>query len=632
MYNKILRISILCFISIILFEPVSDSREIHHAVYKKEDKNIKNAQNFINDKNYIKDIEIEGINIIDKEEILKNLEIHNGEKYNEDKIVNSLKNIYSIGYFTEKMKAVPIKNSDKSITLKIIVKEYPPIKDFIIEGNTVISNYEISAILEPLKGKPQNINIINKTLREVEENYKSQGYLLARVDSIKDDPDGTMYVHINEGEINKISILGNKKTKKYIIKRNIQTREGTIYNENFLKEDLVRLYATQIFKDVTREIKQSIKNPSKYDVNVIVQEQRTGDISLTGGIDSAIGIFGSAGIQDKNFRGLGQRASFNVLSGYNALLNNPSVLNHVNFQMELSFFEPYFLNADNSLMNKIYFKDFGSYQIPLAIEKRIGGEITLAHQIKERKNLTGTFSLGIEKVDVSEGNYGQISNLYASHNLDIAQRVNQLQGGLFLSMTPGLIYDSRDSKINPRSGVLANLRANESFNLQGFESSFGTATASIKKYFPIGKKSAFSLLARGGMKTWGTMPEVMTFGLGGPYSIRGFYMNGVGTGNQFLMGSAELATPIPFLDKLKLKFIDNVKMTFFVDAGKVFNPGITDTIYDRPMQALTAGIGLKVFIPGMGPISLDYGIPLLNPGSNNSTKGYFSFRMSDMMY
>lgn len=82
------------------------------------------------------------------------------------------------------------------------------------------------------------------------------------------------------------------------------------------------------------------------------------------------------------------------------------------------------------------------------------------------------------------------------------------------------------------------------------------------------------------------------------------------------MGSAEFATPI-LLDKLKVQFLDNVRMTFFVDAGKIFNPTVTDKIYDRPMQAISAGVGLKVYIPGMGPLSVDYGIPFTNPGDTS---------------
>ncbi|HPT41772.1 MAG TPA: BamA/TamA family outer membrane protein, partial [Candidatus Gastranaerophilaceae bacterium] len=96
-------------------------------------------------------------------------------------------------------------------------------------------------------------------------------------------------------------------------------------------------------------------------------------------------------------------------------------------------------------------------------------------------------------------------------------------------------------------------------------------------------------------------------------------------------GSVELATPIPLLDELKVQFLDNVRMTFFVDAGKIFNSTISDVIYDRPMQAVTAGVGLKIYIPGMGPLSVDYGVPILNPGNTGSTRGYFTFGVGDMM-
>lgn len=588
-------------------------------------------KNVIQDAVYVKDIQVEGTNIIKPEYIINRLQLQRGDEYSRDVIQSDLKNIYQMGFFTEKMKAIPIQNPDGSITLRIVLQENTPITDFNIDGNTVISNDEILSCVNQLKGKPQNITDINAAIQKIQDDYASKGYILARVDSLYDDPDGTINIHLSEGEINKILISGNEKTKDYVIARNVLTEAGTIYNENLIKEDLVRLYATQAFKDVKRDIEPAEDAPDKYNVTIQVEEQRTASLSIGGGLDSATGIFGSAGISDNNFRGLNQRVGLNLLAGSGVILNNSAIVNHMNMQAELSFFEPYFLNADNSLMNKIFYRDFGSYQIPLAIEKRIGAEATIAHKVKANKHLTSTLSLGIEKVNVEEGDYDTIAGLYAANGLNMSQRAQQLQGGTFLSLSPGLIYDTRDSAVNPRNGVLANVRFDEALNVSSFENSYGKLTGSIKKYVPIGKKSSLSFLARGGGTTWGEMPEVMAYRLGGPYSIRGFQMSGVGTGNAFVMGSAELATPIPFLDKLKVQFLDNVRMTFFMDAGKMFNPTVTDIIYDRPMQAVTAGMGLKVYIPGMGPLSIDYGIPLTNPGAYGS-KGYVTFGVGDMMY
>lgn len=586
----------------------------------------------VQDAVYIKDIEIVGTNVIKPEYIMNRLQSQRGDEYSRDLIQNDLKNIYQMGFFTDKMKAVPLQNPDGSVTLKIVLEENTPIIDFTVDGNTVISTDEILQFLTPLKGEPQNISDINEAIQKIQEYYNSKGYILARVDTLYDDPDGTINIHINEGEINKILVSGNEKTKDYIIARNVLTEAGTIYNENLIREDLVRLYATQAFKDVKRDIEPSEENPDKYDVTVQVEEQRTASISIGGGLDSATGIFGSAGIMDNNFRGLNQRVGLNVLAGNGVILNDASIVNHMNLQAELSFFEPYFLNADNSLMNKIFFRDFGSYQIPLAIERRFGAEATVAHKVKTNKHLTSTLSLGLENVNVREGDESGIASLYASKGINISQRAKQLEGGTFLSLSPGLMYDTRDSAIHPRNGVLANIRLDEAANFEDFSRSYGKLTGSIKRYVPIGKKSSLSFLARGGGKLNGEMPEVMAYRLGGPYSIRGFRMSGVGTGDAFIMGSAELATPIPFLDKLKVQFLDNVRMTFFLDAGKIFNPTVSDVIYDRPMQAITAGVGLKVYIPGMGPLSVDYGIPLTNPGDMGS-KGYFTFGVGDtMMY
>lgn len=587
-------------------------------------------KNVIQEAVYIKDIDIEGTNVIKPEYILNRIQLQRGDEYSRDLIQNDLKNIYQTGFFSDKMKAIPIENPDGSITLRIILEENTPVTDFTVDGNTVISTDEILSFLTPLKGKPQNIDEINETIQKIQEYYASKGYILARVDSLYDDPDGTINIHINEGEINKILISGNEKTKSYVISRNILTEAGTVYNENLIREDLVRLYATQAFKDVKRDIEPSEEDPDKYDVTIQVEEQRTATFSIGGGLDSATGIFGSAGIADNNFRGLNQRVSLNVLGGSGIILNDSSIINHMNMQAELSFFEPHFLNADNSLMNKMFFRDFGSYQIPLAIERRIGGEATIAHKVKNNKYLTATLSMGMENVNVREGDYDTIKGLYYAHGINISERANQLQGGTFLSISPGLIYDTRDSALNPRNGVLANVRFDEAANVTDFKNSYGKLTGSIKKYVPVGKKSSLSFMAKAGGKTWGEMPEVMAYRLGGPYSIRGYRMSGVGTGDAFVMGSAELATPIPFSDRLKVKFLDNVRMTFFLDAGKIFNSTVSDVIYDRPMQAISAGIGLKVYIPGMGPLSVDYGIPLTNPGDTGS-KGYFTFGVGDMM-
>ena len=582
---------------------------------------------------YINDIEILGANIIKPEQILSKMTLKKGDLYDKDVMQQHLKTIYKMGFFTERMKAVPVKNSNGTISLKVILEENIPVTDFTVEGNTVVSTEEIMRYLLPLKGRPQNIASINSAMEKINEYYYSKGYILSKIDSIYDDPDGMLNLSITEGKINKIVITGNEKTKEFVIERNIMTEPGAVYNENLMKQDLVRLYSTQAFKDVDRTIEMSEDDPDKYDITIELKEQRTASVTLGGGLDSATGAFGSFGISDNNFKGLNQRVSLSGMVGSGILMSDASIMRRMNYQAELSFYQPHFLNSDNSLMSRVYYRDLGSYHIPLAIERRIGLEGTLAHRTAFNPKLSTTFTTGVEYIKMSEGDRGTITNLYNRYGLDIAERAKQLDGGMFLKLAPGLTYDSRDSIENPRHGALASMRYEENFGLDAFNKTNGRLIGMAKRYIPIAKKSSLTFTGRGGLKVHGSeMPEIMAFRLGGPYTVRGYRVNGVGTGTSFIMGSAEFATPIPFVDKLKINFLQNLRLTFWVDAGKVFNPTISSVLYDRPNQAITAGVGMKINIPGVGPLSIDYGLPLTNCGSNGSHNGYFTFGVGDMLY
>ena len=574
----------------------------------------------------IHSITISGLQVLNPQAVLSRIKTQSGSLFNTEVLQEDLQRIYAIGFFTDRMAVEPEIRNDGSVDLVFTLEENILVSDISIVGNTVISSVELMPFVMPMKGLPQNINAINESIDKINNYYHQKGYILAKVDSVDDDPDGALSLNINEGVIDKILIQGNNKTKDYVIERNILTQPGTVYNENYLKDDLSRIYATQIFSDVERKIEPSDTVDGEYNVTVVVKEQSTNSLAVGGGIDNALGAFGSISIREDNFLGKAQKLSVSGILGSGILLSDASIKNRMNYQLELNFFEPHFLNADNSLMSKLYYRDLGSFQVPLAIERRFGLVGAIEHKVQSYDGLTTNLSAGIEHISLSEGDFAQISSLYAKHNLNIANRAKELTGGFFVNLAPGVKYSSLDSKENPREGIVAQAKFMEALSLSDIKNTNGRLAGAITKYFPVAKKSSFSLTARGGIKVHGDeMPEVMAFRLGGPYSVRGFKMNGVGTGDAFLMGSAELATPLPFADRIKYDFIQKMRITFFVDAGKVFDPTISSKLYDRPLSAITAGVGLKVYIPNVGPISVDYGIPFTNPGAFGSKRGYFTF-------
>ena len=579
----------------------------------------------------ISEISFSGLKTVNKQTVLDCIKTKRGGVFNQEIVQVDLQNIYATGYFSDNMAVEPIVNPDGTVKLTFSLEENIIVSDVKIIGNEVISTKELMPFISPLKGYPQNLKKINSAIENLLGYYHEKGYILANISSVDDNSDGILSFSILEGVINKIKFSGNEKTKDYVIQRNIMTQPGTVYNEEFLKKDLAKVFSTQIFDEVNRDLTPSEENPGTFDVTVVVKEKSTNSIALGGGIDTGLGAFGSISLREDNFLGKAQKVSLSGILGSGILLSDASIKNHMNYQVELSFFEPYFINADNSLMSKIYYREMGSWNIPLAIERRIGANIGVEHKVRDFDHLYTNFTLGAEHISLKEGDFNRIESLYKQHGLNISERAKQLSDGFFLNLSPGIRYSNVDSIENPREGIMAQARFTEAIGVNDFNQTNGRLSGAITKFFPVFKKSSFSLTAKAGIKVHGDdMPEVMAYRLGGPYTIRGFRINGVGTGDSFLMGTAELATPLPFVDRLKWDVFKKMRLTFFVDAGKVFDPTISNILYDRPLHAISAGIGLRLYVPGMGPVSVDYGLPLLNPGDSGSEHGYFTFGTGGM--
>lgn len=595
-----------------------------------EDEAVDEDKTYINDTDivYIKEVEIFGNNLLDVNYIKEKIKSKEGYQYVRQDVSEDLRILYNTGYFTKNLRALPIKIDDTNVKLRIVLEENPPVTGFGIIGNKSVQTEEILNILTPYQGLPQNILNINNAINQIQELYSSKGYILARVTKVQDDPDGFVNLLIDEGIIGDIVVEGNNKTRDFIVKRNIFLQPGSVYNENTMRSDILRLMGTQAFKDVQRELKQD-ERTGLYDVHIALEEQRTGKISLGVGIDSASGFFGSVGFGENNFRGLGQKLNLNILAGTGVLMNDSSVINKANLQGEISFLEPMFKRENQSLAVRGFARYYGSYQVPLAIEKRFGAETTISRRFSTYKNLSGALSFGVENVDLSEGDEGKIRQKYIERGISWANREKELDGGFFIKVTPALTYDTRDSAVNARRGVLARITLEENLGISG--ETFGKLHGMIRKFAPVGKKSSIVLTAKAGGKLHGDIPEFANFALGGPYTIRGFNISEVGVGEGYMMGSAEYRLPIPFIDRLTSNsFLNNLRLAAFVDAGTLFNKSIGTEVYNKPGYAITAGVGLRVFIPGLGPINLDYGLPLTNTMGVDRKSGFFTFGMGEM--
>ena len=559
----------------------------------------------------INKITIQGNQLIDDETIRQQMAIQPGSLYNKTSLQQDLKRIHSLGYFTEKIRAVPVATSS-GVHLRIEVEENAPVTGINIKGNSLMSSEELESIFASQTGLPQNVSQLNEAIEKIEKRYAEKGYVLARVTTIADDPDGMINLTVNEGKIGNVYFVGNRKTKDYVVKRYMATKAGDIYNEKVLGEDLKRVFSSQTFSDVRRVITANPENPDVYDLTVELDEKKTGAISLGGGLDTVTGIFGSFGFADPNFGGRGE--SFGVTTGVGSGIvgRGDTLANARTYQMDISWSTPSVRHSDNALGVNLYGRDMASMNVPLGIERRIGLSTTWSRPLNQLPNTSFSLTMGGERVALREAGTNS-----ALRTLGLTNRQGMLTSGTFVNLSPTIAYDTRDNRFEPTRGWLSSVSLNGAMGVSG--GSYGTATANIRKYFHIRDGITLALNAQAGSSLLGDIPDFNMFRMGGSYSVRGFREGGLGIGNGFMTATTELRTRLPLVGKLKtVPFLNTMSTAFFLDAGQLLDQRelLTASAFEHTGMGISAGAGLRFTIPGVGPIRVDYAIPLAG-GNNN---------------
>ena len=587
----------------------------------------------------VDNIKVEGNRLVETEDIMHVVKTKPGDKFDRDAVMQDLKAINNLGYFDERNLQVVPELNGSGVLLKIRVQENAPITQFAFSGNKVISSEEIAKTFTEQLSKPQNLSALSTAIDKVEQTYHERGYVLARVTDVKNDPDGTIGLTINEGEIEKIEISGNKKTKDFIIRQAIKIKPGTVYNEHQLTADLRKLYANGYFQDIRRSLVPSNDNTEKYILKVEVDEKRSGSVGLGGGIDTMAGPFGSFNIGDNNFRGRGESLTLNAQVGTGMFgsvsntLNNGGagfVPNQRTYQVQADYVVPNIANTGANMDVSGFGRDMGSFMIQQSMQRTLGGSVTfnksLGHHfnaslgfIGENTSLRDVSSL-FNSQNIMGGMMGSaLSNGLAStpeqaYTLATGVRQNQLTGGTFATINPSVNYDTRDAAIDPTQGTLLRLNASPSLGLAA--ASFAKFGASASKFIKINESTTLATNLQAGTSV-GNMPQFAQFYMGGYNGVRGYRsFTDLGTGTSMLMTTAELRTRIPFLhgstNKVAKMVDQHFKAVFFFDAGQVNGNSLTNTLLSRSMLGASVGVGIRVKVPMLGMIRLDYGFPLIS--------------------
>ena len=337
--------------------------------------------------------------------------------------------------------------------------------------------------------------------------------------------------------------------------------------------------------------------PGWVDINVNAAEGRTGRLMFGAGVNSDAGLVGSFVWDESNFDILRPPTSFADIiegrawrGGGQRFRAEAAPGNQVS-RYAISWTDPYFLYTDYSFgVSAFYFNRY----YPDWREDRVGGRISLGRQWTPEWS-TG-LALRLEEVEMK--------NPTVPTPAVIAKDL----GSNFLStVRANATHDTRDQSVMPSEGHYADIAYEQAFN----EFTYPRAEAEFRQYFTLYNRpdgSGRQVLTLAGNLGWSgdDTPVFERYYAGGFQSFRGFAFRGVtprsgnvGTGGTFqALGTAEYRVPVTADDM--------INVVAFTDFGTVEEEVTLDNF------RATAGFGLRVVIPAMGPVPLafDFAFPI----------------------
>ena len=520
----------------------------------------------------------------------------------------------------------------------------------IIKGVRAIQRFQNSKAKLGANGLVMDVTNIftpdglTKDTEAVQDFYGSKGYIeiaqgqALHVETVPNIEKGTMDLDFQVGEdqisyVQKIEIHGNLKTKDKVIRRELAISPGDVFNMVQVKISKQRLEGLQYFDKVDmRPEPTDPAIPGRKNLIVSVEEQNTGNFTIGAGYSSVDALVGYAEISQGNFdlfhppyfTGGGEKLRLRVQLGTERQ------------DYELSFTEPWFLNRKLALGVDL-FRHQLNFESPNNIydETRTGAKVSLTRALGS-DFLIGSVSYTVEDIGISLNNgwHGYKSDFPAPGSTPNVPNaiLDQVGDNLYQRVGTSLAYDTRNSTQLPNHGQRTEL----STEVSAGSTDFYKVEAHTAWYFPgLLKGHVIEAVGRTGIAdslAGGDVPFYDRYYLGGLYSLRGFKFRNVAPrqaynpmtpdvsnepigGNTYWFSSYEYSVPIFEKDGgVSLRF------ALFYDIGCVDAASYSYSLnYSDDW-----GVGMRLNIPHLGPLRLDYGIPLKHDQYNGSG-GQFQF-------
>lgn len=471
---------------------------------------------------------------------------------------------------------------------------------------------DLKALTLSRPGETYSSADIDKSLEAITTAVAAKGYAFAQVRprGDRDYANRTIAVtyFVDEGTrayIERLNIIGNDRTRDYVIRRAFDIGEGDAYNHVLIEKGERKLKNLGYFETV-RVWSEQGSAPDKVVVNVQVEDKPTGEVSVGAGYSTANGILAELSISERNFLGRGQYVRAAISKG----ITTDGRTGDSSY--EFSFTEPYLF--DNHLEG-----GFDLYQR----NYNVGSDGT--HPYKE-KTAGGRVRLGIPLSD--DLTVGLSYEGYQQEITETQKPAYVANDSRFVSIAAAsLTYNTIDDVVFPREGIYGQVK--QEVAMAG-DSTF-LRTTFRGDYYKLLMED-WDLIGHVGTRggaMFGVSDDVALidqFQVGGSI-IRGFESNGIGPrdasgfalgGKYYVAATAETMFPLPLVSK-EFGFWGSL----FADAGTLWSSDVAGATDNGLALRASVGAGLMWQSP-FGLLRADFALPVMKEDQDKTQVFRFS--------
>jgi outer membrane protein insertion porin family len=414
--------------------------------------------------------------------------------------------------------------------------------------------------------------------------------------------------NVSEGQrvyVDRINVIGNTRTIDPVIRRELMLTEGDAFNRTLLERSRNNLRALGFFKEVTVDETRGAA-PDRSIVNVTVEEQPTGELSVGAGFSSVDSFVVNLGISERNFRGRGQNVVARVEWG------------SLRQQIDFRFTEPRFLGRDIGAGFDLFHSRYDFQEESSFDYRSTGAGLRLTYPLNGYSRLSTRYFIKDDEILVPIG-YCDTGGVGSSALCE------QVGASLNSSVGYTLLVDRRNDPVRATRGWSGSLR--QDFAGLGGDVNYVKTEVDATVYYGITPSWIVTLAGSAGyVSGWnGDAVRINDRFFKGGNSFRGFENAGMGPrdlttqdalgGNFYAVGTLELTLPNVLPEQY------GIKTSLFADVGTLGvldnrytlgSNGLPDTsIADDLSLRASAGLSVHWKSP-MGPIRFDFSQILSN--------------------